>query len=687
MSMDKPSSSGEPQGTSLRKHHRNRTQEVREPSEVVKLKEHLRTQKMRFDQLLEDFSDLPNKSEHITRLEESIEEKGQKLSNFNGRSIEDKRTFKGYTSDIDQLERYYLANLAERWNTQKARVGTLLQELRDLPNSSHESSHFRNIDPEHKALIKQLDEMGKSDIHRIDGKCPFVENYIFYADKLEAFTLKTHLDQIHTKAGQLLADFSDLPNKSENITRLEKSIEEKHQELSAFNGNSLESKKTFIKEYTSDIDQLERRYLVNLTECWHTQKARVGTLLQEIRDLPNSSHESSRFQNISQKHETLIRHLSNMRNNKLSDIHGINEKRSFVDKYTGYADQLEQLIHLDQQKAKAKQLLHTLSCLPHRSNVYQRWKEFFKESEREVFNGHITPKEYIDRVNYLEQYIHFKQQKVRTSELLDKFRDLPNMLNYVKESEEFLTELAIRTSRADDIEFKKDVDKYESHVDHIELKLHLEKQKLEAETLLGNLSNSTNKNKYQKIFKRLEDEISNDTNNTNDTNFKDFCIEQHATYIQQLRDTMPPNVQESASTSDNHTEITEITEIHPHTVVESVQADEIHEWHTNHRKVQISRLTRICDAILLKDTLSYKIRRIYKIRANINKKMDNIKGEITKHIIYPAINPKIAMDNEFDKKFWKYYNIETDKKEAHKLLDQRLSDLKDLLKDLKDLQK
>ena len=49
-----------------------------------------------------------------------------------------------------------------------------------------------------------------------------------------------------------------------------------------------------------------------------------------------------------------------MGNQELSDIHSIDEKRSFVDKYTGYADQLEQLhlmTHLDQQKARFDTLL------------------------------------------------------------------------------------------------------------------------------------------------------------------------------------------------------------------------------------------------------------------------------------------------------------------------------------------
>ena len=48
------------------------------------------------------------------------------------------------------------------------------------------------------------------------------------------------------------------------------------------------------------------------------------------------------------KHKKLIRYLNKMGNQELSDIHSIDEKRSFVDKYTGYADQLEQLhlIHI-----------------------------------------------------------------------------------------------------------------------------------------------------------------------------------------------------------------------------------------------------------------------------------------------------------------------------------------------------
>ena len=126
-----------------------------------------------------------------------------------------------------------------------------------------------------------------------------------------------------------------------------------------------------------------------------------------------------------------------MGNQVLSDIHNIDRKRSFVQKYIDKVNQLEQLhlmTYLEPHKAKADELLHTLSCFSNTSDAHQEWKGFLEETEKKVLNGHITFERYINHVNRLEQHVRLEQQKARFDTLLQNPSHFHNVVENIRNS-------------------------------------------------------------------------------------------------------------------------------------------------------------------------------------------------------------------------------------------------------------
>ena len=186
---------------------------------------------------------------------------------------------------------------------------------------------------------------------------------------------------------------------------------------------------------------------------------------------------------------------------------------------------------MEPHKAKADELLHTLSCLPYRSDIHQRWKERLDNNANKVLNGDMTITEYRNDVDYVEQYIYSRQHKARARRLLGSLRDLPNMDNYVKESKDKLADLAIQASEANGIEFKKCIDKYKYIVDCIELNLYLEQYKVRADKLLQKIGNHPNMENDVTQWRSSLEQLSIQASKANNIKSKERLVDKYKSHV------------------------------------------------------------------------------------------------------------------------------------------------------------
>ena len=157
------------------------------------------------------------------------------------------------------------------------------------------------------------------------------------------------------------------------------------------------------------------------------------------------------------------------------------------------------------KKQEPKNSLKNLQDHPDSYSNVQSWQPFLEKLAKQASNAdNIQYKnervdEYKSTVDYIEQHIHLGQQEMRADQLLKDGSNLPNMLDYVKESEKLLKNIAARALQDYNTPYiNKCVEEYKSHVDHIEQDIHLEQQKARFYTLLQDSSHFQNSSRERK---------------------------------------------------------------------------------------------------------------------------------------------------------------------------------------------